>query len=255
MTATRSASGGADASSPGRAARRGDRGIRRRGRLAGRLSHDADGIVPRTRQLTGFAGATGCRAATATPETLQTTPSLSLLASESTSVWSACRRRVECTTPGLDQAGAVGARALGRQWLFQRIAAHVAHRRRALSGCRCAGRIRRRRWCSRSSTQDTQTTLNDLGLVLLFVGAGRIIIAAVAGLLVARAGLRPVERLTQAAERVGRTGDLTPIEVESADELGRLARSFNEMLSAVATFAGSCSDNWLPTPDTNCARR
>jgi two-component system sensor histidine kinase MprB len=69
----------------------------------------------------------------------------------------------------------------------------------------------------------------------LFVGAGGIIIAAVAGLLVARAGLRPVERLTQAAERVGRTGELTPIEVESADELGRLARSFNEMLSAVET--------------------
>ena len=86
-----------------------------------------------------------------------------------------------------------------------------------------------------SSTKDTQTTLNDLGLVLLFVGVGGIIIAAVAGLLVAAAGLRPVERLTQAAERVGRTGDLTPIEVESADELGRLARSFNEMLSAVAT--------------------
>ena len=32
-----------------------------------------------------------------------------------------------------------------------------------------------------SSTKDTQTTLNDLGLVLLFVGVGGIIIAAVAG--------------------------------------------------------------------------
>jgi two-component system, OmpR family, sensor histidine kinase MprB len=61
------------------------------------------------------------------------------------------------------------------------------------------------------------------------------VVAAVAGLLVGRAGLRPVERLTKAAERVGRTGDLSPIEVEGADEIGRLARSFNEMLAAVAT--------------------
>jgi two-component system sensor histidine kinase MprB len=83
------------------------------------------------------------------------------------------------------------------------------------------------------SMSDTTTTLNHLGIVLSSVGLGGILLAALAGLVVARAGLRPVERLTEAAENVARTGNLTPIEVSSDDELGRLAKSFNAMLAAV----------------------
>jgi two-component system, OmpR family, sensor histidine kinase MprB len=168
------------------------------------------------------------------PETLQTQPTLSLLASEVDLCLVSSAAEVECTAPGLTKLVQTGpevavARGFSSQSLRTLNVSGVRYRVVAVPVSSDVALV------LASSTKDTQTTLNDLGLVLLFVGVGGIIIAAVAGLLVARAGLRPVERLTQAAERVGRTGDLTPIEVESADELGRLARSFNEMLSAVAT--------------------
>jgi two-component system, OmpR family, sensor histidine kinase MprB len=51
---------------------------------------------------------------------------------------------------------------------------------------------------------------------------------------VARAALSPVQRLTNAAERVTETGDLSErIEVGGGDELSRLAGSFNTMLAAL----------------------
>src|SRR5207245_6023956 len=54
------------------------------------------------------------------------------------------------------------------------------------------------------------------------------------GLLVSRAALVPVRRLTGAAERVARTQDLGHrIPAEARDELGRLAVSFNTMLAAL----------------------
>ena len=48
------------------------------------------------------------------------------------------------------------------------------------------------------------------------------------------AGLRPVGRLTEAAERVARTDDLRPIQVFGSDELARLTEAFNMMLRALA---------------------
>jgi two-component system sensor histidine kinase MprB len=59
-------------------------------------------------------------------------------------------------------------------------------------------------------------------------------VAAIAGVAIARAGLRPVDRLTAATERVAATGELRPIPVEGSDELARLTASFNEMLGALA---------------------
>ena len=47
-------------------------------------------------------------------------------------------------------------------------------------------------------------------------------------------GLRPVARLTEAAERVARTDDLRPIPVFGSDELARLTEAFNMMLRALA---------------------
>jgi two-component system sensor histidine kinase MprB len=61
-----------------------------------------------------------------------------------------------------------------------------------------------------------------------------VVIAAVAGGMVARTGLRPVGQLTEAAERVARTDDLRPIPVLGSDELARLTEAFNAMLSALA---------------------
>ncbi len=83
------------------------------------------------------------------------------------------------------------------------------------------------------SMTDVTTTLDHLRVVTFSVGIAGIVFAAVAGLIVARAGLRPVERLTEATEHVAQTGDLTPIDLDSRDEIGRLARSFNAMLAAL----------------------
>jgi two-component system, OmpR family, sensor histidine kinase MprB len=82
--------------------------------------------------------------------------------------------------------------------------------------------------------QPTKDLLTDLALVLILISGAGIVVAALAGTAVARTGLRPVERLTRATERVARTGDLRPIQVSGDDELARLTHSFNTMLGAVA---------------------
>jgi two-component system, OmpR family, sensor histidine kinase MprB len=81
----------------------------------------------------------------------------------------------------------------------------------------------------------TQLVLTKLGVALPIVGGIGVVVAAFAGVAIARAGLRPVDRLTAATERVAATGDLRPIPVEGSDELARLTASFNEMLGAVAS--------------------
>ncbi len=81
---------------------------------------------------------------------------------------------------------------------------------------------------------DVDNTLMHLKLVLALVCLGGIALAAALGLLVSRAALVPVRRLTGAAERVARTQDLGHrIPAGEEDELGRLAGSFNTMLAAL----------------------
>jgi len=80
----------------------------------------------------------------------------------------------------------------------------------------------------------TKKQLGDLALVLFLIGGAGVVVAAIAGTAVARTGLAPVQRLTRATERVARTGDLRPIQVDGDDELARLSHSFNLMLGAVA---------------------
>ncbi|MFI1823163.1 sensor histidine kinase [Lentzea sp. NPDC020367] len=84
------------------------------------------------------------------------------------------------------------------------------------------------------SMSPQRTTLAKLSVVLLLIGGAGVLLAAIAGTAVARTGLRPVQRLTEATERVANTGDLTPIPVAGDDELARLTHSFNAMLGAVA---------------------
>lgn len=79
-----------------------------------------------------------------------------------------------------------------------------------------------------------QETLANLSLVLFVISGIGIVVAAAAGAFVARGGLGPVQRLTEATEWVGRTGDLRPITVTGDDELARLTQSFNSMLGALA---------------------
>jgi two-component system sensor histidine kinase MprB len=81
---------------------------------------------------------------------------------------------------------------------------------------------------------DDDAVLKSLSLVLILISAAGVVVAAVAGTAVARGGLRPVLRLTEATERVARTGDLRPIPVSGDDELARLTQSFNSMLGGLA---------------------
>ncbi|GHB13635.1 two-component sensor histidine kinase [Streptomyces umbrinus] len=85
--------------------------------------------------------------------------------------------------------------------------------------------------------KNTHATLNDLALILLLVSGIGVLGAGAAGLAVARAGLRPVDKLTEAVEHVARTEDLgirIPVDEDSEDEVARLSRSFNSMTSALA---------------------
>jgi two-component system sensor histidine kinase MprB len=82
---------------------------------------------------------------------------------------------------------------------------------------------------------DINRSLAELRLILWIVGLTGMGVAVVLGYIVGRATIRPVERLTAAAEHVATTLDLdSTIEVTGEDELGRLARSFNAMLAALA---------------------
>ncbi|GBE64691.1 signal transduction histidine-protein kinase/phosphatase MprB [Mycobacterium sp. MFM001] len=84
------------------------------------------------------------------------------------------------------------------------------------------------------SLAPTDAVMLKLRWVLLIVGGVGVAVAAVAGGMVTRAGLRPVAQLTEAAERVARTDDLRPIPVFGSDELARLTEAFNLMLAALA---------------------
>ena len=81
-------------------------------------------------------------------------------------------------------------------------------------------------------------TLHRITVYLMLIAAGGILVAVALGLAVARTALAPVRRLTETAEHVTETGDLSErIEPGGQDELGRLARSFNTMLGALEESA------------------
>ena len=81
---------------------------------------------------------------------------------------------------------------------------------------------------------EVDDALARLRLFLVIVALAGIAFAAVLGAVVSRAALRPVTSLTETAETVTETGDLSQrIEVQGNDELSRLATSFNTMLAAL----------------------
>jgi two-component system sensor histidine kinase MprB len=81
---------------------------------------------------------------------------------------------------------------------------------------------------------EVNKTLHRITLFLVMIAAGGIAIAAALGLAVSQAALRPVRRLTETAEHVTKTGDLSErIEASGEDELSRLATSFNTMLGVL----------------------
>ncbi|HZB36181.1 MAG TPA: HAMP domain-containing sensor histidine kinase [Gaiellaceae bacterium] len=81
---------------------------------------------------------------------------------------------------------------------------------------------------------EVDSTLDRLRAFLILIALAGIGLAAALGLIVSRAAIAPVARLTRATERVAETGDLTErIDARGQDELSRLAGSFNAMLGAL----------------------
>ena len=86
--------------------------------------------------------------------------------------------------------------------------------------------------------------LDHLRLILVLLGLGGILLAALLGQLVARAAVLPVRRLTRAAEHVAETQDLSQrIAPAGEDEIGRLAVSFNAMLDALERSMGALDES------------
>jgi two-component system, OmpR family, sensor histidine kinase MprB len=82
------------------------------------------------------------------------------------------------------------------------------------------------------STTDLEVT--SVGATLTLLSAIGTLAATLVGWAVARAGLAPVARLATVAEQVTATGDPSRrMQLSRPDELGRLAASFNSMLSAL----------------------
>jgi len=80
--------------------------------------------------------------------------------------------------------------------------------------------------------------LSRISRLLLLIALGGVGLAVALGLAVARAVLSPVRRLTDAAEDVTETRDLSRrIDERGRDELSRLAATFNTMLAALEDSA------------------
>jgi len=81
---------------------------------------------------------------------------------------------------------------------------------------------------------EVDSVLNGLLILLAAITAGGVALAAFLGGLVSRAALRPIRRFTERTEAVASAPALGErIEAESDDELGRLAHSFNDTLTAL----------------------
>jgi two-component system, OmpR family, sensor histidine kinase MprB len=85
------------------------------------------------------------------------------------------------------------------------------------------------------SVEDQDQAIHRLGAILALVGLGGVGLAGGLGLVVTRTAARPVRELSEAADHVARTRDLSRrIDTgEGDDELSRLAGSFNTMLQAL----------------------
>ncbi len=87
---------------------------------------------------------------------------------------------------------------------------------------------------------EVNETLGRLRMILVAIGIVGIAGAALVGLLVSRSALQPVRRLTEAAEDVARTADLSRrIDVTGDDELNRLASTVNAMLASLERSVGA----------------
>ena len=90
------------------------------------------------------------------------------------------------------------------------------------------------------SLEEVDDVLDELALILALVSIGGLGLGAGLGVLVSRAALSPVARLSQAAREVAATHDLSRrIDPLGGAELGGLAQSFNTMLNALESSIDS----------------
>lgn len=85
---------------------------------------------------------------------------------------------------------------------------------------------------------EVDSVLSELAVILAAITAGGIVLAAILGGAVSRTSLAPVRRFTEQTEAISAGPDLSRrLDVESKDELGRLARSYNSTLDALERSA------------------
>jgi two-component system OmpR family sensor kinase len=80
-------------------------------------------------------------------------------------------------------------------------------------------------------------SIQDFRILLPVLGLTSLVVALVAGWAIAGRALRPIARMTQTAQTIALSQDLSR-RIESPtrlDELGRLAKTFNEMLESIET--------------------
>jgi two-component system, OmpR family, sensor histidine kinase MprB len=81
---------------------------------------------------------------------------------------------------------------------------------------------------------EVQKELRRLVLILVLIGAGGILLAALLGAVIARTALAPIARFTKRTETLTGSLDLSRrLDVSGRDELARLAESFNGALDAL----------------------
>lgn len=79
----------------------------------------------------------------------------------------------------------------------------------------------------------TDAILRSLAFSLLTFGLLAVLVAGAIGWVIARSGLQPIQRLTEAVTRVSETEQLEVIETGGMDELTDLSKSFNKMMAAL----------------------
>ncbi len=79
----------------------------------------------------------------------------------------------------------------------------------------------------------TLAILQTTGLSLLLFGGIGAAIAAAIGYVIAKSGLQPIRKLSDAVSSIAATNKLTPVEIHGDDEIADLGATFNRMLRAL----------------------
>ncbi len=79
----------------------------------------------------------------------------------------------------------------------------------------------------------TLAILRTTGFALVLFGGLGATVAALSGYGIAKSGIQPIRKLSDAVASIAATNKLTPIEIQGDDEVADLGRSFNRMLKAL----------------------